>query len=686
MATFSSTGIGSGLDVSSLVTQLVALERKPIVALDAKEAGLQAKLSAYGSLKGALSGFQDSVRSLNAISKFQALSAVSADNTVYTASAASTASAGGYAVEVTQLAQAHKVTSGAFTNVTDVVGTGTLTFQYGTFSGSFTANSAKASQTVTISSGTSTLAGIRDAVNAANIGVTATILNNGTTNQLIFTSKDTGAANSLKITVADTSDASNTDNAGLSQLAYDPAGTAGNGKNLTETVAALNATLTVDGITGISKASNTVTDVIQGVTLTLLKKSATGVSTALTVSRDTSAVKSAVASFVQAYNDLNKTVTNLTKYDAAAKKGAVLQGDNSALSVLSQVRGALNKVITGLSGSYTTLSQIGISFQTDGTLSFDTTKLQTAIDTNFNDIAGLFVNIGKPTDSLLSYLSATDKTQAGSYAVNITQLATHGALAGVTTASLAHTAGTFTAPFTVDATNNTLSLKVDGVQSGTITLASGTYTTAAALVAEIQSKINGDTALTNASKTVTVTFDNATSKLTISAASYGAASTVEITSIGTGTTASLGLSVGAGTAGVDVAGSINGVVAAGIGQSLTGATGDASEGLKLLITGVTTGSRGTVAYSKGYAYQLDKLADQLLGTAGPIASRTTGLNDTIKNIGTRRDAMSLRLADFEKRLRAQFTALDTVVSQMKTTSEYLTRQLAILPSTSVSGK
>ena len=341
------------------------------------------------------------------------------------------------------------------------------------------------------------------------------------------------------------------------------------------------------------------TDVVQGVTLTLLKKSATGVSTTLTVSRDSSSVQSAVANFVKAYNDLNKAVTDLTKYDAATKKSAVLQGDYSARSIIAQVRQQLNKTLTGLTGSYTTLSQIGISFQTNGTLAFDAAKLQTAIDTNFNDIAGLFANIGKPSDSLINYLSATDKTQAGSYSVSVTQLATHGALAGVTTASLAHTAGTFTSPFTVDTTNNTLSLKINSVQSSTVTLAPGSYSTATALVAEIQSKINGDTTLKNASKTVTVSFDNATSRLSITSDGYGSDSTVEITSVGAGTASTLGLSAGTGTAGVDVAGSINGVVAAGIGQALTGTTGDASEGLKLLITGGATGSRGTVGYSRG---------------------------------------------------------------------------------------
>lgn len=680
MASITSSGIGSGLDVNGLVSQLVALERRPVAVLDQKEAQYQAKLSAYGSLKSAISSFQTSMRSLSSLAKFQGIKAGSADTTIFTAAAGSSAAPGSYAVEVKQLAQAHKLSSKAFTNTTDTVGAGTLTIQFGTWSGGvFTANASKAAQTVTIDSAHATLSGIRDAVNAAKVGATATILNDGTGNKLILSSNDTGAANSLKVTVSDTSDASNTDDAGLSQLAYDPAGTLGNGKNLSETVAAQNALLKVDGVDNISKASNTVTDVIQGVTLTLLKQSAANTATTLTVSRDTAAVKSAVEEFVKAYNNINKTVRDLTAYDAATKQASILQGDSSALSVIAQIRRTLTSTITALSGSYTLLSQIGVSFQTDGTLALDSAKLQTAMDANSADIAGLFANQGKPSDSLVSYVSATDKTQAGSYAVSVTQLGARGYLNGATTAALADTGGTFTAPFAVDANNDTFSLKADGVQSSTITLAQGSYTTAAALTAEIQSKINGDSALKAAGVTITVSFDGTNDRLVLTSDRYGSASTVEVTAVDTNSATTLGLSVATGTAGVDAAGAINGSTATGSGRYLTGASGTAVEGLKLEILGGVTGARGTVSYSLGYAYQLDKLADQLLGSNGPIASRTGGIGRSIEDINDRREALNRRLEDVEKRYRAQFIALDGLLSRLRLTSDSLTQQLATLP-------
>lgn len=676
--TISSSGVGSGLDVATIVSQLMSAESAPLTALATKEAKFQSQLSAFGTLKGSVSSFQTAMRGLS-LSKFQTLTASSADTAVYTASASSSAQAGSYSVEVQRLAAAQKVASAAFTNVTDTVGTGTLTFQFGTtVGGVFTANANKATQVVTIATANSSLSGVRDAINAAKIGVTASILNNGTGNKLVITSNDTGAANSLKITVSDTTDVSNIDNAGLSQLAYDPAGALNTGKNLTETVTAVNATLVVDGVTGISKASNTVTDVIPGVTLNLLKTSVAATPATLTVARDTASVKTAVADFVKGYNDLNSAISGLTSYNSTTKQAAVLLGDVGAQSIITQARRTLNSALTGIGGAYTLLSDVGVSFQKDGTLKLDSTKLQTAIDTNFDSIAAIFATQGKPTDSLVSYVTSTDKTTAGSYALSISQLATNGTLSGVTTASLAHTSDTFTVPVTIDANNNTFSLKVNGVQSGTITLTQGTYTTGTALASQIQSWINGDTALKAVGATATVTFDTTTSLLKITSNAYGTSSNVEITAVGTTTAATLGLSVAAGTAGVNVAGTINGSAGTPDGQYLVGPTGTAVEGLKLQITGGAIGSRGTVNFSKGYATQLDKLVDNLLGANGPLTSRTTGINSSITSIGKQRDVLNKRLAILETRYRAQFTALDSIVSQLKSTSAFLTSQLASL--------
>lgn len=674
--TISSAGIGSGLDVNSIVSQLMAIEQQPLKALATKEATYQAQLSAYGQLQGALSGFQSAMQGLSNAYQFNGVSATSSDSTVASASASATAIAGSYAINVTTLAQAQQLASSALASTTTTVGTGTLTFQFGTWNGSsFSSNASTPSKTVTIDSAHNTLSGIRDAVNAAKIGVTATIVNDGTGYRLAFASNNTGAANSLKITVGNDGDGNNTDAAGLSQLAYDPAAAAGSGKNLSQTLAAQDASFTVNGI-GITKSSNTISDVIQGVSLTLLKQSAT---TTITVAQNTSAVQNNVQNFVKAYNTLSKAIGDLTAYDPSTGKAAILQGDYSTLSILNQVRNLLNRPITGLSGPYTSLSQVGVSFQTDGSLALDSTKLQSALSGNFSAVAGLFASVGQTSDSLVSYVSSTDQTVPGQYAVSVSQLATQAVLNGATTAGLASTAGTFNTPVVLDSTNNTLSLALDGVQSGTITIAAGTYTTTAQLTAVIQAAINGDSALQAAGSTVAVAYDSVNNRLVLTSNRYGSASVVNITSVGTNTAATLGLSAANGTAGVDAAGTIDGVAALGSGQYLTASAGSA-QGLKLQILGGALGSRGTVGFSQGYAYQLGQLATQLLGSSGPISSRTDGINQSIKDIDDQRNALNTRLTQIEAAYRQQFTALDTLLGQMQATSSYLTQQLASLPS------
>lgn len=651
----SSPGIGSGLDVNGLVSQLMALEQRPLSLLNTKEAKLQAQLSAYGSLKGALSSFQSAVAALATPAKFTAVKASVADSTVLSASAATTASAGSYSIEVQTLAQAQKLKSDTFDATSDAVGTGSLTIQFGTYSGgSFTLNPDKSAKTITIGSANASLAGVRDAINAADAGVSASIINDGSGYRLVIASKEAGVANALKITVAD-DDASHTDTAGLSRLAYDA--TTGGTTNLTQTVPAQNAAAIIDGI-AISKSTNAWTDAIEGVTLNLLKE---GETTTLKVAKDTAGTKAAVESFVKAFNDLNATLTSLSKYDAASKQASILTGDATVRSVQGQLRSLFNTALSTAGGGLTSLAEIGVTFQTDGTLKLDSSKLTAALNDGTKDVATLFAAVGKPTDSLVSFVSSTTDTKNGNYAVNITQLATQGKAVGQGNAALTINAGS----------NDALSLTVDGV-AVSVTLNAGTYLTTAALAAEIQSKINGASALSSAGSSVTVTESGG--KLTVTSGRYGSASTVAVTG---GNAASDLFGGTTETAGVDVAGSIGGIAASGSGQALTGA-GDAS-GLKVSITGGATGDRGTIGFARGYADLLDKLVGRMLENDGLVDGRMDGINASIKELGSRREALASRLVQIEKRYRAQFTALDTMLASMTQTSNYLQQQLANLP-------
>ena len=666
----SSPGIGSGLDVNSIVSQLMAAESRPLAALNRKEATYQIKLSAYGNLKGALASFQSAARNLNDSAKFQKINATSADTTLFSATAEKTAALGSYSVEVQQLATNQKLASKGFTNTTDTVGTGTLQIQFGTYdsgANTFSLNADKPARSIAIDSSKQSLAGIRDAINEANAGVTASIVNDGTANKLVVTSSDTGTVNSLRILVKD-DDGNNTNDAGLSQLAYDPTAAAGSGKNLSESTAAADAKVVVDGV-ALTKASNTIKDAIEGVTLNLAK---VGAATKLAVERDSGVVKNSADAFVKAYNAAVKTLQGLTAYDPKTKQAGPLQGDASARTIATQLRNVLNSAVPAVGGKFATLSDIGIAFQKDGSIAVDSAKLQKAIDTSYNDIADVFAVVGRPSDSAVKYSAATADTKPGKYAVDVTQLASQAKYTGDAIA------GT---DIVIDAASDNLALKIDGVQSATLSLTQGTYKVAD-LAKELQTQINGDSALRNAGVTVKVDYDATNKKFLITSSRYGSASKAEVTSVDTDTLTKTGIGVKVGTDGVDVAGSINGVSATGSGQYLTGAAGDGSAGVKLQITGGGTGARGTVNFSRGYAHQLDKMAEIQLSSAGPLSSRTEGINRSIESLGEQRDAFIRRLASTEKRYRAQFTALDSMLSNMNRTSSFLTQQLASLPGSS----
>ena len=423
----SSAGIGSGLDVSSIVTSLMAIEQKPLTAVTTQKTDFQSQISAYGTLKSALSTFQTAVSALSSASKFNAQTVTSSNSSVFTATANGTASLGDNAIKVSQLAKSQKLTFAGTANVADTVGTGTLTISFGTYNpstavapltpNSFTPNTAKTDVSITIDSSNNTLSGVRDAINASNSSVSATIVNDGTINHLVITSKDTGEVNTLKITTTD-SDGNDTDNAGLSQLAYDPTATAGSGKNMSQMQAAKNALLNIDGI-DVVKASNTITDAIGGVTLNLLATSTDNVN--LSVASNKDAIKTSVTAFVDAYNKLDTSLRSLTKYDPAGKSSGALLGDATTRSVITQIKSVMtNAVSTG--GAFTSLSQIGVSLQATGQLALDSTKLDTAVASNFQDIAGLFTTSGKPTDPQISYSGSSSQTKAGTYAVNVTSL------------------------------------------------------------------------------------------------------------------------------------------------------------------------------------------------------------------------------------------------------------------------
>lgn len=660
-------GIGTtNLDINAIVSQLMSVERRPLAALASQQSQIQARISAWGRVKGALESLRNAIRDLDSPERFRTMKAAVADSSLASASASSSAAAGTYTLEVLALAQAHKLRSDSFTSALEEIGTGTLTFQFGTYdpaTNTFTLNADKPAQSVIIAAGQGSLAGIRDAVNAAGIGVTASVVNDGAGERLVFASKDTGRAASLRVSVADT-DGNHTDTAGLSRLAYDPTAAAGSGKNLTETAAAQDASLRLDGM-AITKPSNRIADAIQGVTLDL-RKAAPGTTTTLTVSRDADAVKGAVRRFVEAHNAAAAVFKDLMGYNAQTRQAGQLQGDAVGISIVSRLRSAIVSGAQILSASLGSLSQVGIRFQADGTLVLDEAVLAEAMEDSFDDIAAVFTRTLKASHATVSYKGASENTRAGSYEVSVTSAATRGTLVGSAPAGLTIAAGV----------NDAVAFTVDGV-AASVTLAAGTYASAEAIAAELQTKLNGVAALADAGISVTVT--QSAGVLTVTSARYGSESSVAVQA-GTGA-ANLFGGAPTSTAGQNIAGTINGVAASGSGRVLTGASGDASEGLMLEIASDATGSFGTVTFSIGYAHRIARVLDEMLAEGGAIAARTDGLNGRLKAFERRRTDLEERLARTEQRYRAQFVALDAMLARMNGTASFLASQLAALPTT-----
>jgi flagellar hook-associated protein 2 len=415
--TITSQGVGSNLNVAGIVSELMQIERAPLDRLIAKKNSYDAKISALGSIKSSLSSFQSALAGLTTGTNLQANKATSTNTSIVTATGGSGAVAGNYSVEVTKLAHSQKLVAAGQADSTATIGGGsttTLTIDLGTISGgtfdsgtgTYTGASYISNGTtvdVTIDSSNNTLEGIRDAINSANAGVKATIINDGDpTNpyRLVLSSENSGADQSIKITVA--GDATlNT------LLGQDPAGT----QNLSETVTAQDAQLTVDGI-AITKSSNSITDVISGVTLDLITE-AVGTNVTVAVSQDTDTAKSAVETFVQAYNDLLSEINTQTDSGYSGNTAGALASDTATRQIVTFIKNELNQTPTGVSGSYNTLSSIGVSFQRDGTLALDESKLSAAIESDSQNVADLFSSAdGYATrlDTVVSDLLASNGT------------------------------------------------------------------------------------------------------------------------------------------------------------------------------------------------------------------------------------------------------------------------------------
>lgn len=386
----SGTGLVSGTDYTALISDLMEVASKPLELLEDKISDYSVTLSAYSTLSSDLSSLETALDALTSSSDgFSLLTATSGDEDVVTVTADSDATTGSYSVTVNQLATAQKTKSCEFSS-TEAVGAGTLTLTVGSASTGITVDADD------------TISDVADAINAANAGVTASVVNDGTGQVLMLKSNDTGTENAFTVSVAD-SDGNDTDSSGLSRLSY----TGGSSDQMTLTQAAQDASITVDGVTIIS-SSNTISDAIEGLTFTLKSKSTAA--TTVDVTADTDSIETEIANFVSAYNTVIGYIESKQSYNSDTGNAGALLGDNTVNRIKSKLESMLKDEVSGLS-----LSDIGITLNDDGELEIDSDTLESALTDNFDAVKNLFANSSEGlavamADSIDTWINEDDGT------------------------------------------------------------------------------------------------------------------------------------------------------------------------------------------------------------------------------------------------------------------------------------
>lgn len=724
------SGISSGIDTDSIISRLLQIEAIPIQRLQIRQQQLGARQNLLNQFKGRLTALSGAAAALNSANTFNPISATSSKTEVATITGSSTSAAGTFELQVSKLAQAHKVASAAQSSATTALN----------ISGSFTVNG----KGVTVAEADS-LTAIAQKINATASGVTASIIDGGTNNAyLTLTANASGAAAKIQLgdatgsvlqTLGMTSGAASIREpitGGATSVGFSSTGTSlatllnltapgsktftlngtdvtvnfdtdtlqevanainvsGSGATAavrTETkngvtsyrlditglnsfvdadqgletlgvlqrgfgnpmVSAQDAEFKLDGIS-LTSASNTVTTVIPGATLTLLKANETTPETStLTLSRDTAQIKQKINEFVEAYNAVNQFVKNNTQFDKDTFASGGLFGDTTVQGIDAQLAASLFSNPTGLTGSITNLTQLGFTFSSEGQLTLNEATLDTALANNIAGVSNLFRAVGSSANAQIQFVSSTSKTRpsgSSGYAVVIDQVATRHALRG----EMAQAAPLLEQEImTFNGTafgNNSYELFLD----------------AGMTQAQIVDRINNDAKLKDL---VSATLDGG--KLALTAKKFGTPGTFTAVS----NRAAAGDTSGWGTnevlvQGVDVSGTINGETAIGSGQMLTGSPENANtEGLQFLYTGNATGAVGSLVFTKG----MSPIFTDLIGTftdvvSGILTATDKSITDQIKSMDESIGDLQTRLGQKQVSLRLRFAKMEQAISQLQ---------------------
>lgn len=668
-------GAGSGIDTKALVEQLVEIERAPSAErLDTKKTLLESRISDYGVLRSALATLEDSIGVLADPNTFNAKSVNIPETNLLTPTKLDPeALTGDYQIKVTEIATAHSLSTATFDDNKSPIGKGTLTLRFGEWDGAynnFTVNPDAEGGTITIDDTNNSLEGLQKEINELGLGVQASIIPDGTGFKLLLTAPS-GSSNEIEITVEEDGGApTNTDDSGLSRFAFNTS----NLPDSTQMVAeqdGVDAILEVNGLE-ISRSSNRITDVIQGLEFTLNNKSATEVIN-FSLSQDKSLAEQGIRDFVDSYNTFLETIEPLTGFNEETGEFGSLQSDALAKNLVQTLRSTIGNLVPGIEDDgFNALTNVGIRTKLDGSLELiendDTdADFRAAMDNNFDLVRELFAPQTSSSSAQIEVTKYGAMSVPGSYDVVISQDPTQGEL----------TAGSMAIPLDTTGKDYSFVMTVNGSESSSISLPSGkTYNTSQELVDELQSLINLDPNLKASGSKVEVSFD--TDHLVFTSTSFGSKSTVTIDSLGADT-ADLGLDVATATTGIDVVGTVNGKAGFGFGNVLLPAIGTDAEGLSMLIT--PGASSGTINFSRGFAGGMSNTINEFLKSSGLIGEHEKSIKEDISEIEDDKDDLDRRIEAFRARLESQFIAMDQIVQSLNTTGSFLDGLLDRLPFT-----
>jgi flagellar hook-associated protein 2 len=629
------SGLVSGIDSASIIDSLITAARIPTTQLESKKAIAQAHVDALRSLNLKLLSAQLDFSNLNHASTFQNR-VVTSSSTAVSATADSSAQPGTYQVNVVAVATANQVATAGLSSSNTLLGAGTISLQVG----------SGATSTVTVDQANSNLTGIAAAINAANLGVSAAVLNDGTANpnRLVLTSTTTGLAST--VTVSGTG--------GLSGLF----------SGTTTVSPAADAQVQIGSGAGaitITQSTNTFSGVVPGVSFTATQPASNLV---LTVGNDATAAKAAITSFVTSYNTAKQYLTDNATYDTTTNQSGILFTDNDVLQDFNDITAALTGPVTGAVSGYGSLQAIGIAIDQDtGQLTVSDATLTAALAADPDAVGKLFTNSGTSSNAGVAFSTLSSKTKiTGPLTVNITTAA---AQAVVGSSALS-------GPVDVTSANNALNITING-NSYALTLTSGTYTPAQ-LASHLASVINSAAvAAGNSGDQVTVG-SNPDGSLDLRSKFFGFSQTIDIDPASDSLSA---LQLFSGTVrGEDVAGTINGVAGTGQGQALSAAAGSDLDGLRLFVSAGAPVGNVIVTVSRGMAQKASDAIQQLTdGQSGVIGQDMDSLNSQITDMTDRITASDAALAIRRQRLQAQFDAMEQLIATTKSQGDFLTQQI-----------